>query len=412
MSFDQSFPGGETAAGRVSFGRSAIEQIADVALQPSVRGAVAALRQLFRVEVAYATRHNATHQVLEAVEGYGESFGIADGEAIALEDTYCQRILDGDLPAILRDVRADPVAGAMAITSTADMGAFASVPLTLSDGTLYGTLCCGSHKPQPRWQESDVRVMHVIARLVADQVERDVRERDRTRIDVQVTAVTALLSAVDARDGYTGEHSRAVVACATATARTLNLPDAKVIEVEQVAILHDVGKLGVPDAILSKPGPLEANEWEIMRQHSVTGERIVAGTASLARLAPAIRAEHERWDGGGYPDGLAGTQIPIASRIVLVCDAYHAMTSNRAYRKAMATARARAELQDGSGTQFDPTVVAVLCDALQHETTANVGAQPRHDGLVAPHMRSAVTVSPNGSPVVRRLSHSQSAPCA
>src|ERR1700719_1834655 len=108
MSLDSTVSSGKTGASRASFVRSAMEHIADVALQPSVSGAVAALRQLFRVEVAYATRHSATHQVLEAIEGDGESFGIADGEAIPLEDTYCQRILDGDLPSIMRDVRADP----------------------------------------------------------------------------------------------------------------------------------------------------------------------------------------------------------------------------------------------------------------------------------------------------------------
>jgi HD-GYP domain-containing protein (c-di-GMP phosphodiesterase class II) len=376
MSLDSTFLGGEAGAERVSFARTAIEHIADVALQPSVRGAVAALRQLFRVEVAYATRHNATHQVLEAVEGDGGSFGIADGEAIPLADSYCQRILAGDLPSIVRDVRAEPVTSSMWITTAADIGAFASVPLQLSDGTLYGTLCCASHQRQPGWHESDVRIMYVIARLVADQVEREVVERDRSRIAVQAMAVTALLSAVDARDGYTGEHSRAVVAHATATARLLNLPEPTVIDVEHVAVLHDVGKLGVPDAILAKPGPLDANEWEIMRQHPITGERIVAGMPTLAQLAPAIRAEHERWDGKGYPDGLAGAQIPIASRIVLACDAYHAMTSNRPYRKAMPKAHARKELQDGSGSQFDPAVLAALFHALSDKTTAATTAEP------------------------------------
>jgi HD-GYP domain-containing protein (c-di-GMP phosphodiesterase class II) len=377
VSLVSSVPDGNATAGRVSFVRTAIEHIADVALQPSVRGAVAALRELFRVEVAYATRHNETHQVLEAVEGDGLSFGIADGEAIPLADTYCQRILKDELPSIIRDVRAEPVANALAMTKTARVGAFASVPLTLSDGSLYGTLCCGSHRPQPDWHESDVRIMVVVARLVADQVERDMLERDRARLDVQATAVLALLTAVDARDGYTGEHSRAVVAHAIATARALNLPEAVVFDVEHVAILHDVGKLGVPDAILSKPGPLDASEWEMMRQHPVTGARIVAGMASLARLAPAIRAEHERWDGNGYPDGLAGSVIPIASRIVLACDAYHAMTSNRPYRKALSKIKARAQLQGGSGTQFDPAIVTALCGALQRETTKRVPAQPR-----------------------------------
>jgi hypothetical protein len=126
MSLDLGVSSDKVGAVRVSFVRTAMEHIANVALQPSVDGAVAALRQLFRVEVAYATRHNATHQILEAVAGDGSSFGIADGEAIPREDTYYQRILDGELLSILRDVRADPVAVAMAMTEDADVGAFAS----------------------------------------------------------------------------------------------------------------------------------------------------------------------------------------------------------------------------------------------------------------------------------------------
>lgn len=120
---------------------------------------------------------------------------------------------------------------------------------------------------------------------------------------------------------------------------------------------------------LSKPGPLDENEWAIMRQHPVTGGHIIARMPSLSRLAPAIRAEHERWDGTGYPYGLTGTQIPIASRIVLACDAYHAMTSDRPYRKALSTQQAHDELQRGAASQFDPAVVAALRDALNHETT-------------------------------------------
>jgi len=353
--------------------RVAMEQIADVAQRPSVLGAVAALRQLFRVEIAYATRHTETHQVLQAVVGDGASFGMAHGDAMALTDTLCQRIIERDLPAIVRDVRADPIAAAVPMTARAGIGAFASVPLLLSDGTLYGTLCCASHKPQPRWQENDVRVMYVIARLIADQLDRDALERNRVSSAVAAMAVTALLSAVDARDGYTGEHSRAVVAYATATARRLHLSEAAIGDVEQLAILHDVGKLSVPDAILTKPGRLTAREWNVMRQHPVTGERIVASMPSLARLAPAMRAEHERWDGGGYPDGLLGAEIPIASRIVLACDAYHAMTSDRPYRGAMLEGRAHGELRQGSGTQFDPAVIGALLEVL---ATTNPAAPP------------------------------------
>src|SRR5271170_8100841 len=120
MSFESMALRSEAGLGGVSFARTALEHVADVALQPSVRGAVAALRRLFRVEVAYSTRHNATHQVLEAVEGDGASFGIADGETIPLADTYCQSILNGDVPSMVRDVRGHPVTGAMRMTTAAD----------------------------------------------------------------------------------------------------------------------------------------------------------------------------------------------------------------------------------------------------------------------------------------------------
>jgi hypothetical protein len=133
-----------------------------------------------------------------------------------------------------------------------------------------------------------------------------------------------------------------------------------VAAVEQVALLHDIGKIGVPDAILQKPGPLTAAEWRVMHEHPAIGARIVASIPSLAHLAPAIRAEHERWDGRGYPDGLRGETIPLASRVILACDAFHAMTSDRPYRAKMAVTAAASELRAGAGTQFDPAVVAAL----------------------------------------------------
>jgi two-component system, cell cycle response regulator len=138
------------------------------------------------------------------------------------------------------------------------------------------------------------------------------------------------------------------------------LDDDATRDVEQVALLHDIGKVGIPDAILQKQGPLDDQEWQLMRQHPIVGERIIAGTPGLSHLAPAMRAEHERWDGSGYPDGLAGRQIPLASRITLACDALHAMTSNRPYRSAMILERALRELRACAGSQFDPNVVEAL----------------------------------------------------
>ena len=164
-------------------------------------------------------------------------------------------------------------------------------------------------------------------------------------------AVQALAAAIEARDNYTHEHSEQVVSLATDVARLLGLPPAELDAVRHGALLHDVGKLAIPNEILHKPGPLTDAEWRVMAEHPVIGERILRRTPQLAHLAPIVRHEHERWDGGGYPDGLAGAEIPVASRIILACDAYNAMITTRPYREAMSAADAVAELRDKSGTQ-------------------------------------------------------------
>ena len=165
------------------------------------------------------------------------------------------------------------------------------------------------------------------------------------------------MAALVARDGYTADHYRAVVEHTVAVARQMGLSEGEVSEVEQVVMLHDIGKIGVGDAILSKPEPLNDAEWELMRMHPVIGEEIVASTKGLSHLAPAIRAEHERWDGKGYPDGLKGEEIPLASRIILVCDTFHAMTSDRPYRKGLDVDVALEALELNAGKQFCPHTV-------------------------------------------------------
>ena len=165
-----------------------------------------------------------------------------------------------------------------------------------------------------------------------------------------------------------------VVALALAVANRLGLSEEEVLEVEQVAILHDIGKVGIPDALLQKRGPLTDEEWLLMRQHPAVGERIVASTESLSHLARAVRAEHEHYDGMGYPDGLRGRDIPIASRVCLACDAYHAMTSDRPYRTGISAQEARAQLSANAGTQFDPLVVDALLAVLAEPEPA---ARPR-----------------------------------
>jgi HD-GYP domain-containing protein (c-di-GMP phosphodiesterase class II) len=130
-------------------------------------------------------------------------------------------------------------------------------------------------------------------------------------------------------------------------------------------MLHDIGKIAVPDTILGKPGSLTEEEWKVMRSHSAYGEQLVNDTPGLQHLAKAIRAEHERWDGGGYPDGLAGEKIPLASRITFVCDAYDAMTSDRPYRPALSPDAAKAEIVGGIGGQFCPRSARAFLEVLE-----------------------------------------------
>jgi diguanylate cyclase (GGDEF)-like protein len=182
--------------------------------------------------------------------------------------------------------------------------------------------------------------------------------------DGSPAAVQALAAAIDARDSRTAGHSEQVVRLATGVAMLLGLTADAVERVGHGALLHDVGKLGIPPEILQKDGVLDDAEWDVMAQHPVIGEGILRRLPQLAPLAPIVRHEHEHWDGTGYPDGLAGTQIPIGSRIVLACDAYVAMIASRPYRAALEQDDAVAELRALSGTQFDPQIVEALLDLL------------------------------------------------
>jgi putative nucleotidyltransferase with HDIG domain len=189
---------------------------------------------------------------------------------------------------------------------------------------------------------------------------------------------TALLlgDVVEADDTYTGEHCKDVVRLALDVARELELDVEEQRTVEFGALLHDIGKIAVPKEIVNKPDKLDPDEWEIIKTHTVEGQRMLERVGGfMGKVGQVVRSHHERWDGGGYPDGLRDHEIPLAARIISCCDAFNAMTTNRPYRAAMGTEPALAELAEHAGQQFDPVVVEALSNVVAR---IDVGSTPKH----------------------------------
>lgn len=177
--------------------------------------------------------------------------------------------------------------------------------------------------------------------------------------------VSALSQAIDAKDGFTRGHADRVSRIAGAIARQLGLAEKQIEQIELAGLLHDIGKIGVEDRILMKPQRLEADEQELMRRHPIYGASILEPSAALRPLVPIVLHHHESYDGTGYPDGLKGEEIPIGSRIMIVADAYEAMTSDRIYRKAIGHDRAMEQLNHHKASQFDPKIVRALEQVVQ-----------------------------------------------
>ena len=175
-----------------------------------------------------------------------------------------------------------------------------------------------------------------------------------------VSAIAALVEALEHKDAYTASHAQGVAELSEAVGRRLGLEGEELRVLGHAALLHDIGKIAIPTEILVKPEALTPDEFDVIKSHAAVGAGMVARIPGLEPVAPLVRHAHERWDGGGYPDGLAGEDIPLGARVVSVCDAFHAMTSDRPYRSAMNAAEAVAELQRGAGRQFDPAVVSAL----------------------------------------------------
>jgi putative nucleotidyltransferase with HDIG domain len=208
------------------------------------------------------------------------------------------------------------------------------------------------------------------------------RHKERRPASAASQSGDVLLRALGEREPELLEHTEAVTDLARGVAAALGLDLEARDVVARAAELHDIGKVAIPDAILSKPGPLDDDERAFMRRHTVIGEAIIDAAPALRPVAALVRASHERWDGGGYPDGLAADAIPLGARIVAVCDAYSAMVQERPYGVVLSEAEALRELRRCAGTQFDPGVVAAFCSV---RSVSAAPAPPRAPSSPAAH---------------------------
>jgi putative nucleotidyltransferase with HDIG domain len=236
------------------------------------------------------------------------------------------------------------------------------------EGDVQGALSVGDAAKRCRPSSSNSALLETLAPTIAAAIwHAHARNDTHPSLRSQIVALTA---ALDERDGYTCRHSHRVMANARTLGGVMGLDAAGLAELEVAALLHDIGKLLVPDSILNKPGRLTSEEHARMSEHPALGAQILARVPGLEVVATIVRYHHERWDGGGYPDGLVGTCIPLASRIIAVCDSYNAMTSDRPYRRALSHDAALAELRAHAGWQFDPDVAFGAEDLFRREVAA------------------------------------------
>jgi HD-GYP domain-containing protein (c-di-GMP phosphodiesterase class II) len=187
-------------------------------------------------------------------------------------------------------------------------------------------------------------------------------QKQQSRPSAERQSVDVLLSVLNERDSLLAHHLADVADLAEAVSRRLDVAPPQLATIRQAAELHDVGKLAIPEEILTKPTPLTEDEWEFVRRHTLIGERILASAPALKAAGEIVRSSHERWDGAGYPDALRGGEIPLGARIIAVCDAFDAMTTSRPYASMLSRQEAIRELVRCSGTQFDPNVVDAFAD--------------------------------------------------
>jgi diguanylate cyclase (GGDEF)-like protein len=295
-------------------------------------------------------RDGRVHEVAVAGEGW-------EGEAERGEDSPVARSLGERRPVLINDASRDPLYAGKLPEGVASA---LTVPL-YAGSRLWGAIELWA-RPPAAFDPGDAHLVQTVADHIGGALltAELYRELEQT----YVGTAAALAAALEAKDDYTADHAQSIAALAVEVGKEVGLGSSALRDLRYGAIFHDIGKIAIPDAILHKPGKLTAAEFEVVKRHPVNGEQILAPVPFLADVRRIVRHDHERWDGDGYPDGLRGEEIPIGARIVFVVDAYHAMISDRPYRKGMPPAEAQVQLRAGAGTQFDPDVVTAFLRVL------------------------------------------------
>jgi diguanylate cyclase (GGDEF)-like protein len=291
-------------------------------------------------------------------------FGYAAGEkpaqrGLRFPDELSRSFLEAHEPFVLDGTAIGAVEG---LREAAAGGSVAVAPLRL-EGDRLGFVVVAAGRDGEDFDERRIRLLTGVAHQAKLAVTNasSFESLEKTFL----STIEALANALEANDEYTSSHARWITDTALLVGRELGLDTPALKRLELGALFHDIGKIGIPEAILSKAGPLTPEEWNVVRLHPELGARILAPIERLEDVCEIVRSCHEHWDGSGYPAGLAGEEIPVESRVVLVCDAHHAMTTDRPYRKRLSTEEARRRLREGAGTQFDPRVVEVFLGLVQ-----------------------------------------------
>ena len=292
---------------------------------------------------------------------------VASTVRIKMGEGIAGRVANTGKPIFVEDIESDI---RFLKTNTAqryESNSFICVPLRVKNNVV-GVMNINAPREIKSFEDRDVRLMTILADQAAMTLENI--ELYNNLQNFYFEMIQTLARAIDAKDSYTYDHADRARHYAKQIAEKMHLPQAIVKHVEYAALMHDIGKIGIEEHILRKPGRLTLEEVEVIKKHPTIGNKIISPVTFLAPVAPMVLYHQEWYDGNGYPEGLSGEEIPLGSRIVAVIDAYDAMTSDRPYRKALPKEYAISELRKGAGTQFDPGVVDVFVGILKEENTS------------------------------------------